>query len=188
MPTTPTPMPITPNAPTRTFLALLATLLAVPLAGCDFTAEGGPRLDSSADAGELPSDDDDVFAIQTTNDVMKLGLTDDVVYMRFSDQQLEEIDREIEIADGESEGLAARFESAVKGAVAKGLRTRISFDVDDIRDIRWENDRMVVELENGSRAFGDLDVEDEDVTRQFAEDDVREFIERWREVKEERSR
>jgi hypothetical protein len=161
-----------------------ATLLAFSVSACDLSDEGGPRIESAADARELPDDSDDVFFIQTTDDAMKLGLTDEAIYMRFSDETLRKIDREMEEEAGEREGIAGAITSAVTGAVSKGLRTRISFVHENIRDIRWEEGRLVVELENGEHAFGDMEVEDEDVTRKFDEDDVREFIEEWRAVKD----
>lgn len=161
----------------------LVLLLAVALPGCDLSEEGGPRVDIGAEARETPDDADDVFAIQSRGDIMKLGLTRESIYMRFSDEQLAKIDREMENEAAEAgEGLAGRITSAVTGAVSRGLRTRVAYDLANVSDVRWEDGRLVIELREGGRAFDDMEVEESDVMAQFAEEDARAFIDAWREV------
>lgn len=164
-------------------VAVLPALCLPPLSSCDLSDEGGPRFEVAGDAGQIPADEDDRFFIESTDQAVKLGLTDEAVYMRLSDRKLREIDEELsEASDGE--GIGGRIAAAVTGAVSKGLRTRVSFEHRNIRDMRWEGGELVVELENGEHAFGDMEVDDDDVTDRFAEDDVRAFIEEWREVKD----
>lgn len=171
-----------PRAPLTTML--LVGCLGLQSAACDFSEQGGPRIEGASEPGELPTDTDDRFSIHSTDGAVKLGLADEVVYMRMSDEMLREVDAEMAAEAEDEGGLAGAIKSAVTGAVSKALRTRISFEHENIRDVRWEEDRLVVELEGGDNAFGDLEVNDDDVEDKFAEEDVRAFAEEWRKIRD----
>lgn len=160
-----------------------ALLLVLAVAGCD---DRGMRFDMDTPAGELPADADDRFSILSRGGEVKLGLTDEAVYVRLSDEVLSDVDAEMKEEVEDLDGLGARIASAVTEGVSKGLRSRISWGVDDIRDIRWEDDRLVFEFEDGRHGPDRVQVDGEDFQEAFSEDDGRAFIDAFREVKEGR--
>lgn len=167
--------------PSRTATALLSLLLVLPLGACD---EGGPRLErAGARAGELPVDDDDRFSTLSRDGKIKLALTEDILYFRLSDDALREADLEMEEDTRDEEGLAGVITSAVTGAVSNALRTRVSFDVQNIRDIRWDDGQLVLELEEGPDRLENFTVDGEDVSTRFEEDEIRALAQEFEKVK-----
>lgn len=162
---------------------LSLALVAVLLAGCGDAVPGFSRSEDGEDG--LPADEDTRFAVLTRDGKVKLGLTDEEVYARLSDEVLREVEDEL-AEEARDEGLGGMIASAVKKGVRQGLRFRLSVDVDDIRDIRWEDGQLRVELEDGDLAFEDADVDGEPLGRGFGEDEGRAFARAFQELKASR--
>lgn len=171
----------TPYAPLA-----LPSLLVVALAsgGCGDAPDF--ELDRDTAVGEAPADADDLFSILSRGGEVKLGLTDQTVYFRLSDEVLADVDADIQEDLAGKEGIGGRIASAVTGGVSRALRTRVSWDVDEIRDVRWEDDRLVFEFEDGSRKLRDMTVGDEELEDAFTEEDARAFVAAFDEVKRTR--
>lgn len=166
----------------RSVLPAALALTLVASVGC---GDGLPDfdLDGGSAPGTLPADADDVFSVLSRGGEVKLGLTDRIVYFRLSDATLADADRELARTTEGRDGVARRVAATVTKGLSRALRTRISWDVDDIRDIHLDGGRLVLEFEDPGRDFGKIEVDGDDVREAFSEDDARAFIGAFREVK-----
>ena len=155
---------------------LLAVLLIAPLAACG----DGPDMDfSGEDIGE------DRFAVLSENGGVRMGLTDEYVYFALSDSILAAARAEMEEEDTvPREGIGGAIAGLVRGGVNRALHFRARYRVEEIRDIRWEDGRMVIEFEDPDRSVGDnFQIDDQPVEEAYREADVRAFAEEFRKVK-----
>lgn len=158
---------------------LVATLsplaLAVALAACDAGAEvdfGGEDIGP------------DRFAILSDQGAVRMGLTDEFVYFALSDSVIAEASAEMEEDASGEEGIGASIAGMVRGSVERALRFRTKYPLAEIRDIRWEDGRMVVEFENGATGLGDnIHVDDRPLEESFAREDVEAFAAEFRKVR-----
>jgi hypothetical protein len=167
----------------RTFSAIL--LFSVALAGCG----DGPEFvgDDRGEPGEATGTaGDERFGIDTRDGNVRLGITDDVVYFRLSDELLAKIDDEIEEDLPDEPGLGRTIATAVTSGISSALRHRMQYDIDDIRDVRYEDGALAFEFEDGRRELPDLEVDDEPLMEQFSEDDARRFVREFRSAKRQR--
>lgn len=155
----------------------LALLLSAALVGC-----GDPGADVDFGGEDLGADR---FAIHSDDGALRMGLTDEFVYFALSDSVLAEARVEM-AADSPPDGIGGTIAGIVKGGVSRALRFRARYHVDDIRDIRWENGRMVFDFVDPDRRITSLDVDDRPLDEIFTEEDVRAFGEHFRQVKRQR--
>lgn len=159
---------------------LIAVALAVMLAGC------GDR-DTDVDFG---ADDlgPELAAVLSQDGNVKMGLTDRYVYFALSDSARAEAQAELDEDAGEG-GIRGFFGGLMRGVVGKALSFRAKYDVAEIRDIRWEDDRMHFVFTDPDRRLEDnLQVgENQSITDAFGEDAVREFGAVFRALKEDGS-
>lgn len=121
--------------------------------------------------------------ILTTNRAAFMSLRDDRLVAGMSDSLLRHIRGEMdrELAQSDANGVGAAIGKAVVGKVSKLLGSEIEVPVRDIRDIRYERNRIVIAYRNG-KPDGILNLEtiktDDDRTllEQFSEDDARRLV------------
>lgn len=92
--------------------------------------------------------------IVTEDGSIELGVTDSVLYSRLSKETRSQIASEME-AEAEAEGqdgLGGRITRAVTRAVAEGIGTAVQVPLGDIRDVRVEGGRLVIEMAGGQRS------------------------------------
>lgn len=79
---------------------------------------------------------------------------------------------------GETTGLGGSIAQIVKTSVASAIGTHASYPVSEIRDIRYEDNTIVVEWKNGDehQLFSNTTVQGERVSRTFPQDDAERFI------------
>ena len=127
----------------------------------------------------------DRFVIHSEDGAVRMGLTDYVVYFTLSDSVLTEARAEMRDSMPRG-GIGGAISGMVRGGVERALSFRAKYPLEDIRDIRWENDRMVVELTSG-RAFGDsFKVDDRPVDQLFSREDVEAFAAEFRRARRAR--
>lgn len=154
---------------------LLTMALVAALVGCD---TGDVDMDfGDEDLGP------DVHSMVSTEGEVKMGLTDRYVYFGLSEEAVEEARSEMR-QETDKEGLEGLLGGVVEKTVGKALGFRAKYPVTAIEDIRWEDGEMVIDFADPDRRLGDFEVSDQPVTEAFAEDDVREFAEAFRRVKE----
>jgi len=79
---------------------------------------------------------------------------------------------------GETTGLGGSIAQIVKTSVASAIGTHASYPVSEIRDIRYEDNTIVVEWKNGDerQLFSNTTVQGEKVSRTFPQEDAELFI------------
>ena len=90
-----------------------------------------------------------VRAITTRDGAVELGLTDSVLYSRLSKDTQAKIAADMEAEAEDREGLGGRIARAVTRAVAEGVGTAVQVPLADVRDVRVEGDRLVIEMADG---------------------------------------
>ena len=79
---------------------------------------------------------------------------------------------------GETTGFGGSIAQIVKSSVASAIGTHASFPVNEIRDIRYENNTIVFEWKNGDKheLFSSTTVQGEKVSHTFRQEDAEQFI------------
>ena len=155
---------------------LIAFALIATLAGC------GDRPDMDFGGEELGPDR---MVIHSEDGALRLGLTDHVLYLALSDSIVDIARQEMEDSMPR-EGIGGAISGFVRGGVNRALSFRAKYPIERIRDIRWEDGRMVVDLEDGERAFGDnfSASDDRPIEEAFAEADVRALADEFHSLKQ----
>ena len=128
----------------------------------------------------------ELFAANTENGVVRLGLTHERVYFELSEALREHVDSEIESGIQETENRIARsIGAAVRRGIAGALDVEIDYRVDEIRDVDYRDGELVFEFVDprDGEALRGTDIDDEPITRAFAEDDARAFVAAFRRLK-----
>jgi hypothetical protein len=170
-------------------IAPALTVLAVA-AACGDDRGTRARVDIDDDSlfagSEATLREGDLFAANTENGAIRLGLTRERVYFELSEQLREHVDSEIESGIGESENRIARsIGAAVRRGIAGALDVEIDYRVDDIRDIDYRDGELVFDFVDprDGEALRSTDIDDEPITRAFSEDDARAFVAAFRRLK-----
>lgn len=150
--------------------------LAFAFAACGSEApatenEEPDRLEISLNA-EIPGEQ--VATLLTEGGEVQLGLTDEVLYMGLTDRVAGEVEKELDDAKSEG-GLGGLIAGAVSSVVAEALRTPIQIPLDDVQDIRYEDERLEIDL-TGENTNMDLEINDEPLEQQFDSDEARRFV------------
>lgn len=119
-------------------------------------------------------------AITTRDGMMTLLLVDRSLAIQLSDNALRKVDRDLQRerqdADDDGSVLGDAIRSAVMGAVRSLLDHSAECPFVQIRDVRYEGGRIVVESLDGERLFDGLDVNDQEAMAAFAPADARAFV------------
>ena len=125
------------------------------------------------------------FAIVSEDRVSALVLTHDVVAVQLGDRVLRKLDREIAREKDEDDGLLAQvIKSAVLGSVRELLDHSLECPIEDLRDVRYRDGRLVLVTEHGRRVFEDLTINDQKVLESFSEHDALAFVREFHRAKE----
>ena len=83
-----------------------------------------------------------------------------------------------EKTSGETTGIGGSIAQIVKSSVASAIGTHASYPLNEIRDIRYEDNTIVFEWRNGDEheMFRDTKVDGEKVSRTFSQEDAERFI------------
>jgi hypothetical protein len=127
------------------------------------------------------------FAILTEDHGAALVLTRELVAVQLSDRALRKLDREIarEKNEDEEDGLIAQvIKSAVLGGVRALLDHSLECPIEELRDVRYRDGRLVLITEDGDRIFDGLDINDHEVLAGFSEHDALAFVQEFRRAKQ----
>jgi len=123
------------------------------------------------------------LAITSEDDQVMLLITDRDVVMQLSNRTLHRVRRELRDAGREQNNvLAAAIVTAVAGTVRELLESSFVCHVSDLRDVTYEDGRLVFTGRNGRQVFGNVHVDDTDVTAAFSERDARRFVREFHRV------
>jgi hypothetical protein len=176
----------------RLLLAALAVLSLVPAqnAAAQRTERHGIEIGNLSE--ELPArmgprrDAREArLAITTTNDVVSLLLTRDVVAMQLTERTLRQVSGEMaRDAGDEGDGFLARMiGDVVRGSVSTMLRRSIEFPVSELRSVEYQGGKLVFTTEEGERIFEDVEVNDTKMAESFSPADARAFVREFQAVK-----
>jgi len=146
---------------------------------CDDPLRWGPRHDASRSR----------LAITTEDGKVTLVLTDRVVAFQLSDRTLRKLDREIrrERHEDEDDGVIGEaIKAAVLGTVRSALAHSAECPVRELRDVRYEDGRLVFVTRDGSRLFEQFEVDDTSALEAFDPRDARAFVREFHRLKAER--
>lgn len=166
-------------------LVMLAVGLAVAFVtdrrgdGPDIRVERG-NMTFSTDvpaATDLAPGDLQIFNVDSTVDLILRG---NRIYAGLSPQTVAKVRAKLaESATGETTGIGGLIASAVKEQVADKIDTHARYDVYDIRDIRFENERIVIQWKSGKeqRLFETIKSDGSGDANRFRREDAMRFIE-----------
>ena len=124
------------------------------------------------------------FAILTEDRAAALVLTRDVVAVQLSDRTMRKLDREMSRErDQEDNVIADAIKSAILGSVRSLLDHSLECPIEDLRDVRYRDGRLILITEDGDRIFEDLEINDHYVLEGFTEHDALAFVREFRRVK-----
>jgi len=124
------------------------------------------------------------FTITTEDGDVTLLLTDRDVVFQLSDRSLHRVHRELRDAEREQDNwLASAIVTAVTGTVREVLDHGLMCHVSDLRDVSYEDGRLIFTARSGRRVFSRMHICDEDVSGAFSERDARSFVREFRRVK-----
>ena len=127
------------------------------------------------------------LAILTEDRDAALVLTRDLVAIQLSDRILHKLDRDIarEKDKDDEDGLIGQvIKSAVLGSVRALLDHSLECPIEDLRDVRYRDGRLILITEDGDRVFEDLNINDHEVLEGFSEHDALAFVREFRRAKE----
>lgn len=126
------------------------------------------------------------IVILTEDRAAALVLTCDRVAIQLSDQTLRKLDREIAREKDDEDGgvIADAIKGAILGSVRALLDHSLECPVEDLRDMRYRDGRLILITEDGDRIFEDLNINDHEVLEGFSEHDALAFVREFRRAKE----
>ena len=126
------------------------------------------------------------FAMLTEDRAAALVLTRDRVAIQLSDRALRDLDREISREKDDEDGgvIAGAIKGAILGSVRALLDHSLECPLEDLRDVRYRDGRLILITEDGDHIFEDLNINDHEVLEGFSEHDALAFVREFRRAKE----
>ena len=170
------------TAPVGITLLALATLAAIPTraaAGSSLSCRGHHiRWGHHHDVADTH------LGITSEDGKVTLVLTDRVVAFQLSDRTLHRVDRELKDKKDEQDNwFGAIIVTAVVGTVREFIDNSLECRVRDLRDVSYEDGRLVFTARDGRLVFDDMENCDKNVTEAFSERDARTFVREFRRLK-----
>ena len=123
-------------------------------------------------------------AITTEDGDVTLLLTDREVAFQLSERTFGKVRRELQDAEDDQDNwLASIIVTTVTATVREVLDRSFVYHVRDLRDVTYEDRRLVFVSRHGHVVFGDGGCCDSDVTGAFSERDALNFVREFRRVK-----
>jgi hypothetical protein len=117
-----------------------------------------------------------IFNVDSSVDLMLRG---DRMSAGLSPKTINKVRSELERSSTkDTSGFGGAIAQMVKKQVADKIDTRVVYSVNDIRDIRYEDERILVEWRDGREEalFGGVKVDGDRSTNRFRRDDAERFI------------
>lgn len=134
-------------------------------------------------------DAETVMVITNRTDELELVLTTAGVALKLSEQKLAEIETKLdqERDDGDESGAAANFKNFVLDSVESMLNQQVAYPLDSVREMRWEDGEIVIEVDGeGFISFKEVSVDGDMALETFDEKDALAFIAAFDKLKRSR--
>ena len=114
--------------------------------------------------------------IVTTNGGIDLALIDDSISTGLSPQTLQTVRAETDTASVSGTGLGSQIERMVKGTVQGAVGKRIGFPLSEVREVRYDGEKLVFEWAGEPRTlFDNTKINGKPLLASFAPEDARRF-------------
>jgi len=173
-------------ASSRRFIAGLVrfglVILAIVFVARHFTNRGSSRPHVRVETKVPPPDSlgPGDLRIYNTDSSIDLVLVGDRILAGLSPKTIAKVKGELDnSASRDTNGLGGSISQIVKRSVAGAIGTHAAFPLSDIRDIRYENDQIVVDWNDGGshELFGSTRVNGNRASNSFRREDALRFIE-----------
>lgn len=128
------------------------------------------------------------IVMDNSDEEVTLLVTDRVMALQLSDRTMHKVDRELHqkehAHDADDDAVGDALRSAVIGAVRSLLDHSIVCPLDEIRDVRYEDGRLVIVGRDGHELFERVDHDDADVLTTFVPADARLFVREFHRMRE----
>lgn len=170
---------------------LIRTKIILPIFAGLILFTGGIAMDAKAqqfststdmDADIVPrlSLSDAEFAISNQDKSIDLILTNDAIAFQFTENYLNGIADEIEGSDEmhDSASFAQIFKSVISKSVHSLLDRAISIPLIEIKQITYDNGKIVIINNEGEELFNNFEINDKQIMEDFSKRDAKRFVER----------
>ena len=147
----------------------------------DTASAAQPPMRESVDASPAPPGTSDSLAegdirIVTTNGGIDLALIGDSISTGLSPQALQTVRAETDTASVSGTGLGSQIEKMVKGTVQGAVGKRIGFPLSDVREVRYDGQKLVFEWAGEPRKlFDNTKIDGKPLLASFSPEDARRF-------------
>ena len=171
---------------------LLLLILAASAACRHQDADDTVRMNMSRPpatvASDVPLAAGDI-RITSADGNVDLALIADSISGGLSQSALAKVRRETDTNAVQGSDFGASIEKMVKGTVQSALRTRVSFPLSAVREVRYDGKRLVFDWTGKAQpGFGHVNVDHKDVLESFTPDDAQRFVIAVRARQRERGR
>ena len=139
------------------------------------TAASAPSGEAAAPVADAPLGPGDV-RIVTTNGGIDLALIGDSISSGLSPQAIREVKAQTDTAQVSGSGFGAQIEKMVKGTVQGAIGKRASFPLSEVREVRYDGEKLVFEWSGEPRKlFENTKIDGKPLLASFTPDDARRF-------------
>ena len=142
----------------------------------DAASSARAPMDMPADVAASDSLGEGDVRIVTTNGGIDLALIGDSISTGLSPQALQTVRAETDTASVSGTGFGAELEKMVKGTVQGAVGKRIGFPISDVREVRYDGEKLVFEWTGKPRTlFDKTKINGKPLLASFAPEDARRF-------------
>ena len=142
----------------------------------DTASSARAPMDMPADVAASDSLGEGDVRIVTTNGGIDLALIGDSISTGLSPQALQTVRAETDTASVSGTGFGAELEKMVKGTVQGAVGKRIGFPISDVREVRYDGEKLVFEWTGKPRTlFDKTKINGKPLLASFAPEDARRF-------------
>ena len=142
----------------------------------DTMSAARPPAQMPADAAASDSLAEGDVRIVTTNGGIDLALIGDSISTGLSPQALQTVRAETDTASVSGSGFGAELEKMVKGTVQGAVGKRIAFPISDVREVRYDGEKLVFGWSGKPRTlFDKAKINGKPLLASFAAEDARRF-------------
>jgi hypothetical protein len=174
--------------PTSLFLVVALTLLTACRHRDDERDAGVHLSRASATAAPYVMQAGDI-RIASVDGGVDLALLGDTISGGLSQKTLAEVKTKIDTSGAKATGFGADIEKMVKSTVTSALGTRVGVPLSDVKDVRYDGQRIVFEWNDGKThdTFSKAKVNNRDAMSSFSAADAQRFVDAVHARKQARS-
>ena len=117
------------------------------------------------------------FAMTTREGSVDFLIMNEAIYIQFSDSFMQELEEEIDREAGtDDSAFAEAIKAAVTGGVKSLLNRSMAIPLQNISEMSYENNRLIIKDIEGQEIFGELEIDDTNIVEDFRPRDARRFV------------